>query len=303
MDLPMNVLFLSGCGWNDSGGAQRPAQLARQFKRMGFNVFHWSACDKENGWSPDGVRLVGKEWWTDEDWPAEGLVICALPAYADLALRFHRWGWHVLYDLLDDWEEFHRIGYHREDPREGEQKLLEICLGATASAPVLMEHLARAGVKHADLVRNGGPEEPVSNGKEWIRHRAVLSSYLFGPWIDWSAIRRVAAEEDLYAEIIGKHTGENEGSIVHRAPEACFLGEMPHTMAMQVIAGCDAGMIPFQGPLCKAVDPVKYYDYVAAGLWTVHTPELWPLFERPYTIMAAPPEFPDALRESTKGGR
>jgi hypothetical protein len=60
------------------------------------------------------------------------------------------------------------------------------------------------------------------------------------------------------------------------------------------------GLIPFRGNLSHYVDPIKYYDYLSRGLWTVATPELWPLFPKPYVIMVEPADFPMAVVEAAE---
>jgi hypothetical protein len=74
-----------------------------------------------------------------------------------------------------------------------------------------------------------------------------------------------------------------------------MLGEMPRDAALGVVAMSDVGVIPFRhADICASVDPVKVWEYAAAGLWTVATPEMEALADRDYVVLAQPGEFVEA---------
>jgi glycosyltransferase involved in cell wall biosynthesis len=50
-------------------------------------------------------------------------------------------------------------------------------------------------------------------------------------------------------------------------PNVELLGEIPHQRVPAFLAGLDAGLVPYRDtPLTRAIDPVKLYEMLAAGL-------------------------------------
>jgi hypothetical protein len=309
MEVPRSVAVFSGCGWSCSGGAQRPVAMARQLRKRGFEVWYYSEVDRQACRSPEGVHVIGQQRFDPQSLPAEGLAICCLPPYFPYVQKLHERGWKVLYDLLDDWEAFIDEDHLQPDALEHESALIECSSACIASAPKLHDYLRAQGAKHVELILNGGPEEPVTPA-----HRVsgpgihpVLCSHLFGEWMDWKIIEAVTHQPDLFLSIIGKYhleqdwTGRRIDSRVDGyAPRAHFRGELPWESALKLMATQDCGIIPFKGRICHSVDPIKYYDHLACGLWTVASSDLWPMIDRKYTLIANRSDFPEAVRLAAK---
>jgi len=215
----------------------------------------------------------------------------------------------VLYDLLDDWEAFIEEDHLQPDALEHESALIECSVACTASAPKLYDYLRSQGAKHVELILNGGPEEPVvpTHRVRGVGYFPVLCSHLFGEWMDWKIIEAVTHQPDIFLSIIGKYhlvedwTGRKINARVDGyAPLAHFRGELPWEQALKLMATKDCGIIPFKGRICHAVDPIKYYDHLACGLWTVASSDLWPMIDRKYTIIASRSDFPEAVKLATE---
>jgi len=119
----------------------------------------------------------------------------------------------------------------------------------------------------------------------------VYSGYLYGSWLNWHVLN-LLDETGLSGLLIGRYDNLPDW----KNTEA--RGELSHSDALSAMSSAKVGVIPFQGELCRSVDPIKYYDYLAAGLWTVTTPDVEPLAGRPYVRMASPERFVEAVIES-----
>lgn len=263
------VIILSGCMWRSCGGGQRPVALARAWARRGLRVLYCNPCEQGAQWAggplvvnPDSLRRLEPLLFADRP----GLVYCGLQAYWEIAQRYQAHGWHVAYDIMDDWRAFQRVGeahYYRE---EVERELLDQADILTCSAPALQAYPHNGREPH--LVWNAGPSEPVRTcarpddlvvGEQGT---ALYLGYLVGDWFDWELFGRTARDLPGVAFNI---VGDNKGRWL-KLPNVHFLGERPYPVAMQYVAHCDVGLIPFRhAKLCAAVDPIKLYDYVAGG--------------------------------------
>ena len=278
----MKIAILSGCRYTDCGAAQRPSSLARALVSLGHEVEYHNRLDRRAAWR-DGVHVV--------DAPALGpadLCLCCLPEYAPIADRMRQGGAVVVYDLLDDWDGFVESGDLRRGELDMEADLIRISSLVTCSAPALVSRAARLGARRTELLPNAGPDYAfpfLTPAYDW-----VYSGYLFGSWLDWSLFEALDV-----TGMRGLVIGHYENLPQWRHIEA--VGELPHTEALPRITSARVGIIPFRGPLCRSVDPIKYYDYLAAGLWTVTTPDVEPLAGRAWTRMAAPEWFAEAVSE------
>lgn len=276
----MKIAILSGCRYTDCGGAQRPSALARSFIEFGHEVEYHNRLDRREAWR-DGVHIL--------DAPALGpadLCLCCLPEYAPIADRLRQGGTVVVYDLLDDWDGFVAAGDLRHGELDMETELIRISSLVTCSAPSLVARAARLGALNTLLIPNAGPNQSfqvLTPKYDW-----VYSGYLYGSWLNWHVLN-LLDESGLSGVLIGRY----DNLPAWKNTEA--VGELPHYEALSVMSSAKVGVIPFQGELCRSVDPIKYYDYLAAGLWTVTTPDVEPLASRPYVRMASPERFVEAV--------
>lgn len=278
----MRIAVLSGCRYADCGAAQRPPALARALVSLGHEVEYHNRLDRREAWR-DGVHVID----APEIGPAD-LCLCCLPEYAPIADRLRQDGAIVVYDLLDDWDGFVASGDLRRGELDMEAELIRISSLVTCSAPALVSRAARLGARRTELLLNAGPDYAfpfLTPAYDW-----VYSGYLFGSWLDWRILDALD-EAGLRGLVIGRY----DNLPAWRHIEA--VGELPHADALSRITSARVGIIPFRGPLCRSVDPIKWYDYVAAGCWTVTTPDVEPLAGRPWTRMAAPEWFAEAVSE------
>lgn len=193
------------------------------------------------------------------------MVLAQLPFWAPLAVRLRELlGAPLVYDRLD----FH-IGFPGVaadvDEREGE--LMMAADLVLASSPVLYagcEGLAsrRALVPNAVDLTDFPPDarrfaEPVTVG-----YVGAL-----GHWFDAAAIDALAAANPQWRVRLAGRVEAEPVRALARHPNVELLGEIPYSQVAGFLAGLRALLIPFLDlPLTRAVDPVKLYEGLAAGL-------------------------------------
>jgi len=95
--------------------------------------------------------------------------------------------------------------------------------------------------------------------------------------VDLALLAEVAARRpDWRIELVGPLSyGLNEGELarLRALPNVHFAGAVPPEQVPAVMAGCDVGLIPYQmNEQTYHVNPLKVYEYLAAGKPVVGTP-------------------------------
>ena len=295
------IVLMSGAAYDAGGGNQRPSAMARAFAEMGWEAHFHNHSRAQVDETCEGVRCHGREGWRqvrDDLLQRCGVLVVGLPVYIDEARAFDDAGWTVVYDIMDDWPAFVAEGAMVPQFVDDEPALVRMADHVIASAPQLCDHARRLRAKQPLLVPNAGPAEPVK-GKRGRKKvvRAVYAGHLRNVWLDWRALRALANQEGIEVVVIGAMP-ENAPAPVAQWRNFRFTGEVPYAEALRLMATCHVGLVPFQGMIAHAVDPLKYYDYVACGLWTVATDELWPMRDRPFSTICKASEFAEAVRQA-----
>ena len=164
-----------------------------------------------------------------------------------------------------------------------EELLLERCQLAVASSADLYRRLPRgrrAVVRNGcDLAHFAVPSSfasctrwpLVEVGRSWM---AVVGYY--GAIASWFAIELLADVAQRLPDHLFLLGGSSEGcdlSAVIELNNVVFLGELPYGELPAFLARCAVAIIPFRlDPLIQATNPVKLYEYLAAGKPVVATP-------------------------------
>jgi glycosyltransferase involved in cell wall biosynthesis len=95
------------------------------------------------------------------------------------------------------------------------------------------------------------------------------------PWFDFDLVAATAAKmRDAHIVIIGPGHPDVAGRIeeLRRQPNIHILGPRPYNRVPAYVRHFNAGIIPFRrNTLTESVNPVKLYEYSAAGIPTVTT--------------------------------
>ncbi|WP_342024274.1 hypothetical protein AAE021_03535 [Arthrobacter citreus] len=189
--------------------------------------------------------------------------------------------WTVVYEVRDDMEEFHRVGYSKWFNPLLEARVAKRADKIVAVSPRLKEKVETiSGRSDVHLIPNAAPDELVFQ-TSYLRHPKSIEArmksrtvgyigHLTPSWFDWDLLIQAArALPSIDFEIIGH--GFPKG--LQLPINVTYLGAMPHRECIQYAERWRAGLIPFKiSPLTYGVDPNKIYEYVAMGLRTVSAP-------------------------------
>ncbi|WP_028401313.1 glycosyltransferase [Ectobacillus panaciterrae] len=208
------------------------------------------------------------------------LFISTFPAkafYTTLpALKQH--GFKVIYDIMDEWEEFFKTGDASWYQRSAEEAFVRDADVVSAVSVPLQKKFAHI---RADIVISGnGYNEKISKhanianktkGADGKIHVGYFG-HMTPSWFDWNLVFHLAEQDDIVVHLIGHGATEDILKKVEEQPNMHFYGKVHpgelHTYARQ----WHIGLIPFKkSKLSEAVDPIKIYEYLYFGLPTIST--------------------------------
>lgn len=286
------IVYLPALPW--SYRFQRPQQLARAFVAGGHPLLYVEAFQRTRvlprlalqptasgvevlrlavPGRPDAYREPMSEEAAEQlaAAVAEGvrerplMVLAQLPFWTPLARRLRRLlGAPLVYDRID----FH-LGFPgvaaRMDALEGE--LMAAADVVVASSRVLLAGCDGLGPR-CGLVPNAVDLDDFAAARRRFGE-PVTVGYVgaLGPWFDADSVATLARSRPQWkVRLAGRvETAAVRALARHRNVE--LLGEIPYPEVPAFLAGLRALLIPFLDlPLTRAVDPVKLYEGLAAGL-------------------------------------
>jgi len=295
-------IFYSGAPWNAGGGCQRPQQLAEAAAAAGAAVVHLSPGNA-NLIKRDGVLVRNaREWqeWAGLDAPRRIAVLAYPDGISEAMLTTLQGTWTVVYDCLDDWEEFANRS-HFGGMIDVEHYMVRVSDHMTATARGLVEKWQPERTAAGNNAIGHIPNSTMMTVLPWSAGRRSADCVGVGwwadVWVEWEYVRALC-DAGLTVRLIGKPPQKDR--LQYANLEWC--GMLPWRQCMGLLSQAKVGIVPFrQMPLVDVVDPVKYYDYLAAGLPTVasHMPELE---GRPFaTVAHSREEFVELVRQALEG--
>jgi len=185
----------------------------------------------------------------------------------------------VVYYCVDAFGEF--PGYNRDLIHRRERELLAradvvittsmpLCEAKRALHPNV--HLVQHGVEYGRLSR--AVSEPLAMPPDLRELARPVLGYVgvIGQWVDLDLVAALARRRpDASVVMIGPVVGPR-GRCAD-LPNVHFLGERNHAELANYLRLFDVGLIPFRHvPLTHNANPIKLYEYLAAGVPTVSTP-------------------------------
>ena len=312
---------------------QRPQQIMSQFAAHGHRVFYISASRFRSGSAADhGVRLIkdrvyevqlsarrtpdiygevigGDNAQTILESLAElrrtydissAVAYVMIPSWTDVALEAgQRWDWPVVYDCMDEWENFQGI---KRALVEAETGLVRRCELLVVSAARLEDKwrssnrpmvLARNAVDYDFYATRCRPNQLLADAS----HPIVGYFGAIADWFDVDLLVKVAERRPKYTFVLLGGVFDIDVDRLKALPNVRLLGQQPYATMPQYLYHFDACLIPFKvNPITEATDPVKLYEYLSAGkpVVSVRLPELEPYREHLYLASGAE-EFVDKL--------
>ncbi|MCS7458849.1 glycosyltransferase [Paenibacillus doosanensis] len=269
---------------------QRPQHLMSQLAKKGHHVYFCNKTQTRQAMQeiePNLFLVHHHRDWLEHTWP--GLrqtygetvgVWSTLPSQAsEITIYSPDW---VVYDCVDEFAEWHRY--------EQDMVRLSTCIVCTSER--LYERLRRTypGMR-IEMIRNAYDEQmnlhlppPALGGqeeecREWNEDKELMSSdtkrigYIgaWAPWVDELLIKKLSLLGNAQMIVIGPEYGKKY-DIIGRSHHVRFLGLKPHCLLPGYIRRLSVCIIPFLiTPVTLATNPVKAYEYLAAGKPVVST--------------------------------
>ncbi len=293
---------------------QRPQQLMREFAAHGHRVFYIEVSQfrsqfarpkfaareiKENlyevrvaarypldifGEVVEGKRLELLLDSLDELRRAyninEAISYVMVSSWARAALETRRrWGWRVVYDCMDDWENFPGI---KTPLLETEKQLVRGCDLLVVTAHRLLEKWRDYG-RPTMLARNAADYEFYAEHcrpndlLEGIKHPVIGYYGAIADWFDVDLMVEAARSRPDYSFVLLGGVFDVDVSQLRLLPNVHLPGQQPYETMPQYLHNFDACIIPFRiNSITEATDPVKLYEYLSGGkpVVSVKLPEL-----------------------------
>jgi len=282
---------------------QRPQQLARQLERLGHRIFYINTGHDDDQTSMPlikklhnniyEIKLVGghekitlesslRESDIDQLEKSMGvfneslkinpaIIMVDAPYWTRLVVRLkENFGWHLVFDCMDLFTDF--ISDSLADFTDEERLLQQSDLVLTTSQQ-LYDHAKRYN-QNTILVPNAADfkffhqaKDPlVSNEIEHLPHPIIGYYGAVANWFDSELVGQLAAEHPEWTFFIVGHTHLADLRPFENLANVHILGERPYKQLIGYLSHFDVCIIPFKKlPLTQAANPVKLYEYLAAG--------------------------------------
>lgn len=176
-----------------------------------------------------------------------------------------------VYDCMDNHEAFGNVP---EALIALENELLTTSDLVIVTSTVL-EDIAKRRNENVSVIRNAGEYDhfctaPVERFKD-AQSRKIIGYYgAIADWFDLDLVRAVAvAYPDAVILLVGNDT-VGASKALGDLPNVIFTGEVPYSRLPYYLHSFDVCLLPFKVvPLTLATNPVKVYEYLAAGKDTV----------------------------------
>ncbi len=179
----------------------------------------------------------------------------------------------LVYDCMDHHEGFGNV------PRE----LIDLEHKMMASSDLVvttsswLEDMARGKARSLATVRNACEYERFAKAPQQVyqdaRKRKIIGYYgAIAEWFDLDLVRRLASENpDALVLLVGNDTAQ-AGAALKGLFNVVMTGEVPYDQLTHYLYAFDVCLLPFKViPLTLATNPVKVYEYLAAGKPVVST--------------------------------
>lgn len=259
--LPMNKTILMACGARYEWMKQRPTHLADCFSLDGHDVFFLTTDGGEVGISRTGVNVILQSnvpKKVDVLWVSFGGAAGLLNGVEYETLVF---------DNLDSDFNGHWA--------PGEASIVPLADVIFCTADGLYQKRKKAYPDKVYRSCNGVDTLLFATKNSPPCEMRDLPRPIFGymgalaPWVDGELLERFACFVEGSVVLVGAEFGLN----AHRMPTCHHLGYKPYDELPAYIQSFDVGLIPFGiSSITIAADPLKLYQYMAAGINVLSTP-------------------------------
>lgn len=273
---------------------QRPISLARRIAARGtkvlFVAWQWSLEEQ----IPDAfsevapgifqIPLLAFQSHVEKIAAAstgKGTYVCTLPSagLVQAAGPLRAAGYHIHYDVMDDWEEFHRGGQAPWFSVPLEREMVRLADTVSTVSQRLCDKFG--GLRTDIAVIRNGYDPAALRCEQFVAAAMPLAApkrvgyfgHLSDAWFDWDAVLHAAGTlKNVEFELIGSGLSESTGVRIRQFPNIRLRGAVPQGELHRNASKWWAALIPFQrSALSAAVDPLKVYEYLHIGLPVIVT--------------------------------
>lgn len=285
---------------------QRPQQLMKALSQLGYRVFFCNSALGRN--ERPGLTRLGANLYlvagTDPGPLAgnEPIIWISYPPHVRLLPRYKRGL--VIFDAVDEpAEEFAHWAGDVDALRAEADAIFcsSHALYASHAGRHPNVHLCPNGADFKHFSQAAG-EGPIPSDLARIPRPVVGYHGALANWLDWETIATVAAANPDYSFVfIGPlFTG---GERVPQGANLYYLGHRDYRLLPSYLRGFDVGIIPFRlTPMTAACNPIKLWEYLAAGKPVVASPLPEASQYKEVLIAANPDEFSQCLRQALAAG-
>ena len=177
----------------------------------------------------------------------------------------------VVYDVLDNFIHFEDLRPHVEKLTVWHKSLVEISDHVFYTASYFSEVMPEIFNRPVTYLPNAcEPEVWESNVLE--KPTEVIVGYFgcIASWFDVDLVNRIAAESSFFVDVLGPKSSKDEFAVLDNL--RVHPKQVEHKVLAESASRWRCGIIPFlKIPLTDCTDPVKLYEYMAAGLPVVAT--------------------------------
>ncbi|WP_270619455.1 methyltransferase domain-containing protein [Paenibacillus macerans] len=186
----------------------------------------------------------------------------------------------IIYDVMDDWEEFNKVGeasWYQKELEEAfvlnSDRVYAVSETLVRKFQYLRQDIVCVGNGYyPDLLGVGNRNIASKNNSSDENVIIGYVGHLTDSWFDWDLIEQILQKERFHVEIIGYGVKEEILDRLKRYPNFKYLGKVEPQHLHKYIAKWNIGLIPFKdSKLSNAVDPIKVYEYIYFGLKVVVT--------------------------------
>lgn len=122
----------------------------------------------------------------------------------------------------------------------------------------------------ADVAHFAKPVAPAADTRGW-GHPAIGFVGALAEWVDLELVAFLAANRPAWQIVLIGPDGER-ASALRGLPNVLVVGPRPYAALPTYLAAMDVALVPFRrGPVTEKADPIKTYEYLAAGVPVVAT--------------------------------
>ena len=206
----------------------------------------------------------------------EAIGYVMIPTWGQAAREARRrWGWRVIYDCMDEWENFPGMAPAMV---EAEQRLVDDCDLLVVTAQRLADKwrekrrpmvLARNAADYDFYAAHCRPNPLLAK----VEHPIIGYFGAIADWFDVELLVAVAGQRPQYNFVLLGGIFQVDVSALRDLPNVRLLGQQPYALMPEYLHHFDACIIPFKlNPITEATDPVKLYEYLSGGKPVVSVP-------------------------------